>query len=102
MVLSVVFSGENIAVMRLDVPMKIRLPSSLNFNSTEVAGVMTTCAGGRTLRAMLIMVSETMVDKSPDSSDDKSELLAIKELLKINIIKNHHRNRWSLKTFLSI
>jgi hypothetical protein len=45
-----------------------------------------------------MMVSETMVDKSPDSLDDKSELPAIKELLKINISKNNHRNRCSLDT----
>jgi hypothetical protein len=47
---------------------------------------------------MLMMVSDTMVDKSPDSLDDKSELPAIKELLKININNNNHRNGWSLDT----
>jgi hypothetical protein len=45
-----------------------------------------------------MMVPETMVDKSPDSLDDKSELPAIKELLKINISKKNHLNGWSLDT----
>jgi hypothetical protein len=76
--------------------------SSRSVKVTEVAGVMTTSAGGRTARAILMRVSEIPVDKSPDSSEDKRAFPAIKALLQIKLIKSHQRNRWIVEIFCSI